>query len=43
MDNDSFTDAMKSKKFDGLNFKRWSTKLDLWLTTMARYYGLNFK
>jgi hypothetical protein len=32
----SFVDAMKHDMFDGSNIKRWSTKLDLWLTVMDR-------
>jgi hypothetical protein len=27
---------MKHEKFDGSNFKRWSTKLDLWLIAMDK-------
>jgi hypothetical protein len=36
----SFVDAMKPGKFAGVNFRRWATKLDLWLTTMDIAYVL---
>jgi hypothetical protein len=31
----SFADAVKPGKFAGVNFRRWATKLDLWLTAMS--------
>jgi hypothetical protein len=36
----SFGDAMKPGKFAGANFRRWATKLDLWLTAMDIAYVL---
>jgi hypothetical protein len=36
----SFVDAMKPRKFVGVNFRRWATKLDLWLIAMDIAYVL---
>jgi hypothetical protein len=36
----SFVDAMKPRKFIGVNFRRWATKLDLWLIAMDIAYVL---
>jgi len=33
-----YTDAMKPKKFTGVNFKRWQTRAQLWLTTMGVFW-----
>jgi hypothetical protein len=32
---------MKPGKFAGANFRRWATKLDLWLTAMDIAYALS--
>lgn len=34
----SFADTMKYEKFDGSNFKWWSTKLDFWSTAMDKFW-----
>jgi hypothetical protein len=36
----SFADAMKPGKFASVNFRRWATKLDLWLIAMDIAYVL---
>jgi hypothetical protein len=36
----SFADAMKSRKLASANFRRWVTKLDLWLIAMDIAYVL---
>lgn len=39
--NNSFVDAIELEKFAGSIFKRWSTKLDLWLTVMDKSWVVN--
>jgi hypothetical protein len=33
-----YTDAMKLEKFTGVNFKRWQTRAQLWLTAMGIFW-----
>ena len=33
-----YTDAMKPEKFTGVNFKRWQTRAQLWLTAMGVFW-----
>jgi len=33
-----FADAMKPEKFAGVNFKRWQTKAQLWLSAMGVFW-----
>lgn len=35
---DGFADAMKPEKFTGVNFKRWQTKAQLWLSAMGVFW-----
>jgi hypothetical protein len=34
----SFVDALRSKKFSGAHFKRWSVKVTDWLTAMEVFW-----
>jgi hypothetical protein len=34
----SFVDALRSKKFSGAHFKRWSVKVTDWFTTMKVFW-----
>ena len=33
-----FSDAMKPEKFTGVNFKRWQTRAQLWLSAMGVFW-----
>ena len=33
-----FFDAMKPEKFTGVNFKRWQTRAQLWLSAMGVFW-----
>ena len=33
-----FSDAMKPEKFTGVNFKRWQTRAQLWLSAMGAFW-----
>jgi hypothetical protein len=33
-----YADAMKPEKFNGVNFKRWQTKAQLWLSAMGVFW-----
>jgi hypothetical protein len=33
-----YTDAIKPEKFAGVNFKRWQTRAQLWLTAMGVFW-----